>query len=122
MLYLVIFGFILFIAGTCIYFQIQANKHIKMLDRPYRVVKNALGQYLLQHYCKHNNSEYSRYDGGWNWETIKTYEDREEAIAMLNYKLVEFEKDKALKKQQENKVKIANKQKELAETIVEIVK
>lgn len=125
MVYFIIGAFIVFMVCLCIYLQKQANAEQKDRERPWRVVKNALGQYLLQHYCKRefvyiSDRDMTRYE--WKWETIKTYDDKDEAIAMLNYKLAEFESEEKEKKQKENDKLAAQKEKELAETIVEIIK
>ena len=125
MVYFIIGAFIVFMICLCIYLQKQANAEQKDRERPWRVVKNALGQYLLQHYCKRefvyiSDRDMTRYE--WKWETIKTYDDKDEAIAMLNYKLAEFENEEKEKKQKENDKLAAQKEKELAETIVEIIK
>lgn len=125
MVYFIIGAFIVFMVCLCIYLQKQANAEQKDRERPWRVVKNALGQYLLQHYCKKelvyiSDRDMTRYE--WKWETIKTYDDKDEAIAMLNYKLAEFENEEKEKKQKENDKLAAQKEKELAETIVEIIK
>jgi hypothetical protein len=125
MVYFIVGAFIVFIVCLCLYLNKQANDEQKDRERPWRVVKNALGQYLLQHYCKKefvyiSDRDMTRYE--WKWETIKTYEDKDEAIAMLNYKLAEFENEEKEKKQKENDKLAAKKEKELAETIVEIIK
>ena len=125
MIYFIVGAFIVFIVCLCLYFNKQANDEQKDRERPWRVVKNALGQYLLQHYCKKefvyiSDRDMTRYE--WKWETIKTYDDKDEAIAMLNYKLAEFENEEKEKKQKENDKLAAKKEKELAETIVEIIK
>ena len=125
MVYFIIGAFIVFMVCLCIFLQKQANAEQKDRERPWRVVKNALGQYLLQHYCKKefvyiSDRDMTRYE--WKWETIKTYDDKDEAIAMLNYKLAEFENEEKEKKQKENDKLAEQKEKELAETIVEIVK
>ena len=125
MVYFIVGAFIVFIVCLCLYFNKQANDEQKDRERPWRVVKNALGQYLLQHYCKKefvyiSDRDMTRYE--WKWETIKTYDDKDEAIAMLNYKLAEFENEEKEKKQKENDKLAAKKEKELAETIVEIIK
>ena len=125
MVYFIIGAFIVFMVCLCIYLQKQANAEQKDRERPWRVVKNALGQYLLQHYCKRefvyiSDRDMTRYE--WKWETLKTYDDKDEAIAMLNYKLAEFENEEKEKKQKENDKLAAQKEKELAETIVEIIK
>jgi hypothetical protein len=125
MVYFIIGAFIVFMVCLCIFLQKQANAEQKDRERPWRVVKNALGQYLLQHYCKRefvyiSDRDMTRYE--WKWETIKTYDDKDEAIAMLNYKLAEFENEEKEKKQKENDKLAAQKEKELAEKIVEIIK
>ena len=125
MVYFIIGAFIVFMVCLCIFLQKQANAEQKDRERPWRVVKNALGQYLLQHYCKRefvyiSDRDMTRYE--WKWETLKTYDDKDEAIAMLNYKLAEFENEEKEKKQKENDKLAAQKEKELAETIVEIIK
>ncbi len=125
MVYFIVGAFIVFMVCLVIILQKQANQEQKDRERPWRVVKNALGQYLLQHYCKKefvyiSDRDMTRYE--WKWETIKTYDDKDEAIAMLNYKLAEFEKEENEKKQKENDELAAKKEKELAETIVEIIK
>lgn len=125
MVYFIVGAFIVFIVCLCLYFNKQANEEQKNREKPWRVVKNALGQYLLQHYCKKefvyiSDRDMTRYE--WKWETLKTYDDKDEAIAMLNYKLAEFENEEKEKKQKENDKLAAQKEKELAETIVEIIK
>ena len=125
MIYLIISSIIVFMVCLCIYLQKQANQEQKDREKPWRVVKNALGQYLLQHYCKKefvyiSDRDMTRYE--WKWETIKTYDDKDEAIAMFNYKLAEFENEEKEKKQKENDKLASQKEKELAETIVEIIK
>lgn len=125
MVYFIVGAFIVFMVCLCIFLQKQANAEQKDRERPWRVVKNALGQYLLQHYCKKefvyiSDRDMTRYE--WKWETLKTYDDKDEAIAMLNYKLAEFENEEKEKKQKENDKLAAQKEKELAETIVEIIK
>ena len=125
MVYFIVGAFIVFMVCLCIFLQKQANAEQKDRERPWRVVKNALGQYLLQHYCKKefvyiSDRDMTRYE--WKWETIKTYDDKDEAIAMLNYKLAEFENEEKEKKQKENDKLAEQKEKELAETIVEIIK
>lgn len=125
MVYFIVGAFIVFMVCLCIFLQKQANAEQKDRERPWRVVKNALGQYLLQHYCKKefvyiSDKDMTRYE--WKWETLKTYDDKDEAIAMLNYKLAEFENEEKEKKQKENDKLAAQKEKELAETIVEIIK
>jgi hypothetical protein len=125
MFYIIIASIVVFMVCLGLILQKQANDEQKVRDRPWRVVKNALGQYLLQHYCKKefvyiSDRDMTRYE--WKWETIKTYEDKDEAIAMLNYKLAEFENEEKEKKQKENDKLAAKKEKELEETIVEIIK
>jgi len=125
MVYFIVGAIIVFIVCLCLYLNKQANEEQKNRDKPWRVVKNALGQYLLQHYCKKefvyiSDRDMTRYE--WKWETIKTYDDKDEAIAMLNYKLAEFENEEKEKKQKEIDKLAAKKEKELAETIVEIIK
>ena len=125
MVYFIVGAFIVFMVCLCIYLQKQANQEQKDREKPWRVVKNALGQYLLQHYCKKefvyiSDRDMTRYE--WKWETIKTYDDKDEAIAMFNYKLAEFENEEKEKKQKENDKLASQKEKELAETIVEIIK
>ena len=125
MSYLIISSIIVFMVCLCIYLQKQANQEQKDREKPWRVVKNSLGQYILQHYCKKefvyiSDRDMTRYE--WKWETIKTYDDKDEAIAMFNYKLAEFENEEKEKKQKENDKLASQKEKELAETIVEIIK
>ena len=125
MVYFIVGAFIVFIVCLCLYLNKQANQEQKDREKPWRVVKNALGQYLLQHYCKKefvyiSDRDMTRYE--WKWETIKTYDDKDEAIAMFNYKLAEFENEEKEKKQKENDKLAEQKEKELAETIVEIIK
>lgn len=114
MSYLIISSIIVFMVCLCIYLQKQANQEQKDREKPWRVVKNALGQYLLQHYCKKefvyiSDRDMTRYE--WKWETIKTYDDKDEAIAMFNYKLAEFENEEKEKKQKENDKLASQKEK-----------
>jgi hypothetical protein len=87
MVYFIVGAFIVFMVCLCIFLQKQANAEQKDRERPWRVVKNALGQYLLQHYCKKefvyiSDRDMTRYE--WKWETLKSYDDKDEAIAMFN--------------------------------------
>lgn len=125
MVYFIVAGFLIFIVCLCFYFNKQANEEQKDREKPWRVVKNALGQYLLQNYKKIEKSwtddrPFVTYE--WKWVTVETFDDEDAAIIKMNYEMGELQKklesEKKINEQMANK----KKEKELAETIVEIVK
>lgn len=125
MVYLIAGGFIVFMVCLCLYFNKQANEEQKDRDKPWRVVKNALGQYLLQNY-KHiekswcDDRPFQHYE--WKWVTVETFDDEQAAIIKMNYELGELQKKREYEKAVNEKMAKVKKEKELAETIVEIVK
>lgn len=125
MVYLIAGGFIVFMVCLCLYFNKQANDEQKDRDKPWRVVKNALGQYLLQNY-KHieksccDDRPFQDYE--WKWVTVETFDDEQAAIIKMNYELGELQKKREYEKAVNEKMAKVKKEKELAETIVEIVK
>lgn len=125
MVYFIVGAFIVFIVCLCIYLQKQANQEQKDRERPWRVVKNALGQYLVQNYKVvkkfwNDANPFVTYE--WKWVTAETFDDEQAAIIKMNYELGKFNKMKETEKIANEKMAKAKKEKELAETIVEIIK
>ena len=125
MVYFIVGGFIVFIVCLCLYFNKQANEEQKDREKPWRVVKNALGQYLLQNYkavekCWTDDNPFVTYE--WKWVTVEAFDDEQAAIIKMNYELGELKKQLETEKIANEKMAKAKKEKELAETIVEIIK
>ena len=125
MVYFIIGGFLIFIVCLCFYLNKQANKEQKDREKPWRVVKNALGQYLLQNYKVVEKSwsddrPFVTYE--WKWVTVETFDDEDAAIIKMNYEMGELQKTREHEKAVNEQMEKAKKEKELAETIVEIVK
>lgn len=125
MIYLIISSIFVFMVCLVIILQKQANQEQKDIDRPWRVVKNALGQYLLQNYKVvkkfwNDANPFVTYE--WKWVTVETFDDEQAAIIKMNYELGKFNKMKETEKIANEKMAKAKKEKELAETIVEIIK
>ena len=103
--------------------QADADKALKI---PYRVVKNGLGKYQLQRYKKitHNYTTDDPKDLGYHyeWVTVDTYDDLQDAKIQYRIRLAEakhqMEKEAQSKKSEEE----LKKQKELENTIVEVIK
>lgn len=84
-----------------------------------------MGQYLLQNYKAVEKSwtddnPFVTYE--WKWVTVQAFDDEQAAIIKMNYELGELKKQKEIVKIANEKMEKAKKEKELAETIVEIVK
>lgn len=125
MVYFIVGAFIVFIICLCLYFNKQANEEQKDREKPWRVVKNALGQYLLQNYKAIEKSwtddrPFITYE--WKWVTVQAFDDEQAAIIKMNYELGELKKQIESVKIANEKLAKAKKEKELAETIVEIIK
>lgn len=125
MIYFIAVGFIVFIVCLCLYLNKQANEEQKDREKPWRVVKNALGEYLLQNYKPIEKSwsddrPFTIYE--WKWVTIETFDDEQAAIIKMNYEMGELQKTREYEKAVNEKMAKAKKEKELAETIVEIIK
>lgn len=125
MIYLIISSIFVFMVCLVIILQKQANQEQKDRERPWRVVKNALGQYLVQNYKVVEKSwtdanPFVTYE--WKWVTVETFDDEQAAIIKMNYELGKFNKMKETEKIANEKMAKAKKEKELAETIVEIIK
>lgn len=125
MVYFIVGAFIVFIVCLCLYFNKQANEEQKNQEKPWRVVKNALGQYLVQNYKPIEKSwtddnPFVTYE--WKWVTVQAFDDEQAAIIKMNYELGELKKQIESVKIANEKLAKAKKEKELAETIVEIIK
>lgn len=125
MVYFIVVAFIVFIVCLCLYLNKQANDEQKDRERPWRVVKNALGQYLVQNYkvvekFLMDDNPFVTYE--WKWVTVETFDDEQAAIIKMNYELGELQKKREYDKAVKEKIAKAKKEKELAETIVEIIK
>lgn len=125
MSYLIIASIGIFMICLGFILQKQADEEQKVRDKPWRVVKNALGQYLLQNY-KCIEKEYCDdrpfITHEWKWVTVETFDDEQASIIKYNYELEEFKKKIESDKIANEKMEKAKKEKELAETIVEIIK
>lgn len=125
MVYFIVVAFIVFIVCLCLYLNKQANQEQKYRERPWRVVKNALGQYLVQNYTvveKSWTADYIFETYEWMWVTVETFDDEQAAIIKMNYELGELQKTRDYEKSVKEEMEKAKKEKELAETIVEIIK
>lgn len=125
MVYFIVGAFIVFIVCLCLYLNKQANEEQKNRDKPWRVVKNALGQYLVQNYkviekSWTDDNPFVTYE--WKWVTVETFDDEQAAIIKMNYELGELQKTREYEKAVNEKMAKAKKEKELAEKIVEIIK
>ncbi len=125
MIYLIIASIVVFIVCGVIILQKQANQEQKFIERPWRVVKNALGQYLVQNYkvvekFLMDDNPFVTYEC--KWVTVETFDDEQAAIIKMNYELGELQKKREYDKAVKEKIAKAKKEKELAETIVEIIK
>lgn len=117
MLYFIVGAFIVFMVCLCIFLQKQANAEQKDRDRPWRVVKNALGQYLVQNYkvvekSWTDDNPFVTYE--WKWVTIETFDDEQAAIIKFNYELGELQKKREYEKSVKEEMEKAKKEKELA--------
>lgn len=111
----------------CLYLNKQANQEQKYREKPWRVVKNALGQYLVQNYkvvekSWTDDNPFVTVTYEWKWVTVETFDDEQAAIIKMNYELGELQKKREYDKAVKEKIAKAKKEKELAETIVEIIK
>lgn len=125
MIYIIVAGIFVFMVSLIIILQKQSNDECKKREKPWRVVKNALGQYLLQNYKSIEKAwiddrPFVTYE--WKWVTVATFEDEQAAIIKMNYELGELKKKIETEKIANEKMAKAKKEKELAETIVEIIK
>lgn len=125
MIYIIVAGIFVFMVSLVIILQKQSNDECKKREKPWRVVKNALGQYLLQNYKSIEKAwiddrPFVTYE--WKWVTVATFEDEQAAIIKMNYELGELKKKIETAKIANEKMAKAKKEKELAETIVEIIK
>lgn len=125
MVYIIIGAFIVFMVCLGFILQKQANEEQKIREKPWRVVKNALGQYLLQNYKPIEKSwtddnPFVTYE--WKWVTVQAFDDEQAAIIKMNYELGELKKQIESVKIANEKMAKAKKEKELAEKIVEIIK
>ena len=125
MIYIIVVGIFVFMVSLVIILQKQSNDECKKREKPWRVVKNALGQYLLQNYKSIEKAwiddrPFVTYE--WKWVTVATFEDEQAAIIKMNYELGELKKKIETEKIANEKIAKAKKEKELAETIVEIIK
>ena len=97
----------------------------KALNIPYRVVKNGLGKYQLQRYKKieHNYSTDDPRDVGYHyeWVTINTYNDLLEAKIEYRIRMSELKYKKQKEEESRKSEEESKKQRELENTIVEII-
>lgn len=125
MFYIIVISIVVFMVCLGFVLQKQANEEQKIREKPWRVVKNALGQYLLQNYkpvekCWTDDNPFVTYE--WKWVTVESFDDEQAAIIKMNYELGELKKQIESVKNANEKMAKAKKEKELAETIVEIIK
>ena len=118
MVYFIVGAFIVFMICLVIILQKQANQEQKDRERPWRVVKNALGQYLLQNYKvveKSWNANYTFVKYEWKWVTVETFDDEQTAIIKMNYELGELQKKREYDNIVKEKMAKAQKEKQLLE-------
>lgn len=125
MIYLIISSIVIFMACLVIILQKQAKQEQKDIDKPWRVVKNALDKYLVQNYKVVEKSwtvdnPFVTYE--LKWVTVETFDDEQAAIIKMNYELGELQKKREYEKAVKEQMEKEKKEKELAETIVEIIK
>lgn len=125
MIYLIVAGIFVFMVCIVIILLKQDNDERKKREKPWRVVKNALGQYLLQNYKSIekdwiDDRPFVTYE--WKWVTVETFDEEQAAIIKMNYEMEELQKTREHEKAVNEQMAKAKKEKELAETIVEIIK
>lgn len=116
---------ILVVSGLVMALREQAETE-KLMNIPYRVVKNGVGKYLLQKYKKirHNYTTDDPRDEGFHyeWVTVDTYDDVEDAKIQYRIRAAEAKYQKEKEEQSKKSEEELKKQKELENTIVEVIK
>lgn len=116
---------VLVVSGLVMALKEQAE-HEKLMNIPYRVVKNGVGKYLLQKYKKinHNYSTDDPRDVGYHyeWVTVDTYDDLQDAKIQYRIRAAEAKHLKEKEEQSKKSEEELKKQKELENTIVEVIK
>ena len=121
--FVLIFLFVLI--GILVFLKIQYNeekKEIERFKRPYRIVKNGIGEYLLQEYSLCSsvyNSSTDKVCNTYVWHTIYKTTDLTDAKIQFKIKLNELKCALEAKEQFDTVLETQRKQKELEETIVE---
>ena len=116
---------VLVVSGLVMALKEQAE-HEKLMNIPYRVVKNGVGKYLLQKYKKiqHNYTTDDPRDVGYHyeWVTVDTYDDLQDAKIQYRIRAAEAKHLKEKEEQSKKSEEELKKQKELENTIVEVIK
>lgn len=120
---------VLVVSGLVMALKEQAE-YEKLMNIPYRIVKNGLGKYQLQKYKKieHNyTTEDPRKDPRdlgyhYEWVTVDTYDDLEDAKIQYRIRAAEAKHLKEKEEQSKKSEEEIKKQKELENTIVEVIK
>jgi len=104
----------------------EQAEYEKLMNIPYRVVKNGLGKYQLQHYMKiqHNYTTDDPRDVGYHyeWVTVDTYDELQDAKIQYRIRLAEAKHLKAKEDEKKKSEEELKKQKDLENTIVEVIK
>lgn len=115
---------VIVVSGLILSLKEQADAE-KSLNIPYRVVKNGLGKYQLQHYKKiqHNYTTDDPRDVGYHyeWVTINTYNDLLEAKIEYRIRMSELKYKKQKEEESRKYEEELKKQRDLENTIVEII-
>ena len=116
---------ILVVSGLVMALKEQAETE-KLMNIPYRVVKNGVGKYLLQKYkkIKHDYTTDDPRDAGYHyeWVTVDTYDDVEDAKIQYRIRAAEAKYLKEKEEQSKKSEEEIKKQKELENTLVEVIK
>ena len=116
---------VLVVSGLVMALKEQAE-HEKLMNIPYRVVKNGLGKYQLQKYkkIKHDYTTDDPRDVGYHyeWVTVDTYDDLQDAKIQYRIRAAEAKHLKEKEAQSKKSEEELKKQKELENTIVEVIR
>lgn len=116
---------VLVVSGLVMALKEQAE-YEKLMNIPYRIVKNGVGKYLLQRYkqIKHDYTTDDPRDVGYHyeWVTIDTYDDLQDAKIQYRIRAAEAKHLKEKEEQSKKSEEELKKQKELENTIVEVIK
>lgn len=100
-----------------LYKEVERNR-----EKPYRIVKNGLGEFILQHFFYfeiEDNGENKFYA---KWENVDKFDTYEDALIEYNMRMNEHEK-RLMEKLKEDGEKIKEEnQKRLENTIVKVLK
>jgi len=116
---------VIVVSGLVMALKEQAE-YEKLMNIPYRVVKNGLGKYQLQHYMKiqHNYTTDDPRDVGYHyeWVTVDTYDELQDAKIQYRIRLAEAKHLKAKEDEKKKSEEELRKHQELENQVVEIIK